>query len=448
MKKLLLIVLALAMCLSMFACGEGASEAGDQTPGTTSSNDLNGAGNNTSGNNSNNDSNSNDSNSNNSGEQKADIKVWQNLSEGICWATYEQGGKTYLAMADGAGNVLAAFSNDYYLMEPFYEGYARLLYADGKGGECIVVDKTGKIVHRYTRTTYCESYDQSIIMENRGYVITRTNPSGFDAKDFTYTLYDRTGETLKTFVTETEITKATYYGKGVFKLPTIGYYCLETDVIVSGDSYIDPAFEGSEAVIHADRDALIIMDYKGNTKNIALNSERYSLESSAVYGDKILLSKDDILYVFNYKTGKYAQLETQYAEKWQNGVEKISEGHIVLRMEGDDGKCYVGVFDESLKLIGEPVLASFSSQIVSGRLLTWGYGVHVYNENCEKVYSLSDKRYINASTVYPAFEIEETYCEGLLLAYSNDGKKNAVCFDINGNILFEELTLRNITPME
>lgn len=408
-------------------------------------------------------------------EEKSLRDVWLSytFSEGLEWVRTRRDSldNSYHACVDQTGNVLfyidVTEKDDILYCSPFSNGYSFLetKYA------IYQIDSKGNVVNTYTI-----SDNLTVKTYAEGQVWVEEYTSNFDTANYTYTLYGENREKITEFSVEgTEpIYSIDYCGKGVWTYSTTNdegnyvrrYYCTQSnkwieplatmdsadtyfyeDIAVLGIQYENPDETGYGA-------RLIMMDTKGNISEAGISADLGWVWYSNSYikeGYCILKDREGHLVSYNVSSGEFEAMNNEYAEK-VNGSDELmfTDGAIALSLKGNDENYYVGLFDTSWNIIGEPIELNHMYGFSEGKLIVQKQGesgqeIVVYNTRGEQIFNASEKGYramipyengvayvIDTSSTKPSGIVKEE-----LLVLDHDW----YCIDEKGEYLFEKVNM-------
>lgn len=409
------------------------------------------------------------------------IDLIYKFNEGVQWVKNSSVNDLYdgYICVDKEGNALFSINNpDITNVSNFQNGYSFIETNDA----IYEIDLNGNITNSYMisdNITFKTYADGQIWMEEYN--------SGFDSAAYVYTLYDENGKKLTEFSVEgTEpLYKIDYCGKGVWHCEQ-GYYCTQSDKWIE-DNYgsvyfdedtivLDLRAEDSDDSDNTDHKVKkIMMDTKGN-----ITEEDMTVETEWVWaaaydikdGYCVMKDYEDHLVSFNVSSGEIKVMDNEYAETinwdWLPDDLVFTDGRIVLPLTGKDEEEYIGLFDTSWNIVGEPIRCG-RYELSEGRLVAVpkvlsGDGstseqIIVYDTNFAQVFNGSEKGY-KAITPYKsgvAYVLNEDAGSLLLESVDTlfgsaddypilDGEWKPI--DENGEYLYDTINMDHIKAVE
>lgn len=311
-----------------------------------------------------------------------EILSLQSFSQDRAWVSFSQDGAEYWALVDTIGNALVTFQNDgESYPEPFSNGYSHVRNERTQMG--YVLDPMGKICSAYP---YTAGDGAMLWAQGGGCVITVKNISGFDTAGYQYTIYGPNGEVLDQVSSESSW-YIRYWGKGVFFVDGIGYYCSRTNKWVYQQAYIPTDVEDSpfdryqvEALVMDTNDegstrVFTLLYPDGTVRRETFDWSRYA-EKYGPISTSPVVDGVSVLHLYqkalgggyscvsvNFNTGETFELEESYAGRmdcFDNDNRCIADltpadGRVIVPLRGADGAGYMGIFDTQMKLAAEPV---------------------------------------------------------------------------------------------
>ncbi len=414
------------------------------------------------------------------------VEMTYKFSEGEGWIKTRSENSLYNGYfcLDLKGNALFSVNNpDITYISPFFNGCAFVETDD----VFYQIDLDGNVIKSYTI-----SDDATVKTYAEGQIWTEEYSSGFDSAGYVYTLYNEKGEKVTEFSVEgTEpVDEINYCGQGVWRYYTRNSdgdyiykcYCTESDkwIETDGDFPYHIYFCEDMTVLGLDNEdpddtgyvaKMILMDKKGNLSEVGLKKQLGgNLESASGYikdGYCILEEYGEYLISYNLSSGEFKVMDNEYTErvKMDELPDKLmfTDGCVALPLQGKDENNYVGLFDTSWNLIGEPIKCSefdFSEgKLITVQDVTDEYGrpdqeIVLYNTKGEEMFNAYEKGY-RAITPYKngmAYVIDEEDSPIAGIFYSlNDsdmlgGEWKTI--DENGERLFNTVNLDNAKAVE
>lgn len=322
--------------------------------------------------------------------------------DGLAWIEFSGGSDDYIGCIDKDG-VLQFYCDGAYDYSDFEDGYAYLRGDD----ELYRIDTTGKIVNDYAQ----ELPGESIVAYGGGYVIScRVEPGGFSTGTTeTYTLTDSSGNQAP--CDGKAVTG--YYGNGIFE-STWDLYFAKADVwldeflFTSGmEPYMwGPLTELSMGTWLGDDFAcwawddqgtwyfIVVDPSTGGLTKAALPAECEDFDEftpiSAMQDGFISFVDDDtgIFYILDVSAATFLKYEGEYAEHVPSANEIAdmfgalscrAGGKFILPLVGADGNPYFVFLDEDMNALTEPAQAELL--YVEGDYLFWDEGVYDLDGN-------------------------------------------------------------------
>lgn len=276
---------------------------------------------------------------------------------------------------DQEGNALFSMdTSDISSVSPFSGGYSFI----EKDKMVYQIDSSGNIINSYTN-----SDDVKVKTYADGQIWIEEYKSDFDSAGYTYTLYDENGKEVTGFSIEgtDPIDEIGYCGKGVWRYRDLDsdgdwitmYYCTQSDKWIERNTSenSDVYFYEDTAVLGFDyenpnetgyRAKMILMDTTGNLSEVSLTGDlgwNWDSDTYVNEGYCILEEYDDYLISYNISSGEFKVMDNEYTEKVRMAAlpDKLifMDGCVALPLRGNDEKDYVGLFDTSWNIIGEPI---------------------------------------------------------------------------------------------
>lgn len=386
------------------------------------------------------------------------------------------------------GNAVFAINNpDISYISPFSKGCSFV-----ETDEAVYqIDLSGNVINIYSisDTVKCKTYAE-------GQIWIEEYNSNFDSANYTYTLYDRNGKEVTKFSVEgTEpVDEIAYCGKEIWNATDYSdglraYYCTKSnkwielpslsksvyfyeDTAVMGFVYEDPNKTGIRA-------KMILMDTNGNLNEVAISAElgwNWDDENFIKDGYCILEEYENYLVSYDISSGEFKVFDNEYAEKLNTKVlpDKLmfTDGVVALPLKGKDGNNYVGLFDTSWNIVGEPIPCS-KFDFTEGKLIVsqdvseegqdvFHHEVIVYDSTGVQIYNAYKKGYKavasykegiayvldeNANSFW--IDVAQHYLclikpSDDIASFSNDWK----CVDGNGEYLFDAVNLDQMNIIE
>lgn len=420
-------------------------------------------------------------------ETSLDISMIYRFSEGMEWVrTRSTGsvGDSYVCV-DKEGNAL--FSVDASTVSgisPFSNGYS-FIETDNAVYQ---IDVNGNIINTYSilNNTTVKAYDE-------GQVWTEEYKSDFDSAGYRYILHDENGKEVTEFSIEgTEpVNDIEYCGKGVWRYGHLNsdsdwvemYYCTQGDKWVErkGSSDGNVYFYEDLAVLGMDyedpdetgyRAKMILMDITGNLSEVKLTGDlgwNWASDNYVNEGYCILEDYEDHLVSYNVSSGEFKVMDNEYAEKIRmpalSDQLMFIDGCVALPLRGTDEEDYVGLFDTSWNIIGEPIPGTrfdfsegklmIEQNVSSEEPQVYHKEVVVYDTKGTQIFNASEKGYAYITD----------YEDGI--AYVRDASKTGLssdllkeedtlgvldydwkCIDEKGEYLFDTINSDNIKTIE
>lgn len=418
------LILSLCMLLSLTACGNTSTEETTETKIAEESIDERASG--------------------TAGHTSAKLRFGDPYSEDLAWVLCEEDGTTYSALIDKKGNAIVRFTEGVQ-SSPYFEGYSHIGTANGY----YLLNSVGDVVRQYS------SSEEEIIEARGGYVVTRTDVSGFDAVGYHYTIYNPDGSILEEFDHEDD-ESCMYCGHGVFWFCDIGYYCAQND---SWNENVDIApsyYDDIAAISYVSGDnhtgGMVMMTPLGEETLVHSNYLSEWMTATPVINNVCVLYERNSPYItaLNLATMEEYPIPEEYGDALITDVldsELLSpyDNRIVARMEGADGDIYTAVFDTQMNLIIEPV-RGFAKAYSDGRMvLDYDDDTAVYDTDGNIIFTLSEKGYMMTD-----FPLYGRYSNGALYVHEQiTGPEHDYAYlDTDGNLLFEDINLDNVKTIE
>lgn len=314
---------------------------------------------------------------NNTTEKNVEIESLYRFSEDRAWikTTGKSGKKNEYVCIDKNGNVLFSVNSSNILQAlPFSNGYSFL----ETNNALYQIDLKGNLVN-----TYQSSDNINFKAYDEGHVWIEEYTSDFDEARFTYTLYNPSGNKVTEFSIEgtDPIDKIYYYGKGMWGYSTYDengdsiqmFYStqkdkwIETPIVNSNFIYF---YEDSAVIGITSEDPdetgyrakMNILDINGSLTEIGISADlgwNWDGENYINEGYCILEEFENYLVSYDISTGEFKTMDNEYSKslKTDSLPEKLmfTNGAVALPLTGKDNETYVGLFDTSWNIIGEPI---------------------------------------------------------------------------------------------
>ena len=372
-------------------------------------------------------------------------------------------------------------------VSPFSDGYSFI----EKDKMVYQIDSNGNIVNSYTN-----SDDVKVKAYADGQIWIEEYKSDFNSAGYTYTLYDENGKEVTEFSIEgtDPISEIGYCGKGVWRYEDLDsdrdwivmYYCTQSDKWIERNTSenSDVYFYEDTAVLGLDyedpdetgyRAKMILMDTTGNLSEVSLTGDlgwNWDSDTYVNEGYCILEEYDDYLVSYNISSGEFKVMDNEYTEKVKMAAlpDKLifTDGCVALPLRGNDEKDYVGLFDTSWNIIGEPIQGT-RFDFSEGKLMVEQNAsseneegnhveVVVYDTKGTQIFNTFEKGY-EAITPYEdgiAYVLDEdtkakTSVNNVLL--KDDDILSALphewkCIDEKGEYLFDTVNLDGVKTVE
>lgn len=375
-------------------------------------------------------------------EALKEIVLMRDYSEDLAWIMYSNQEMKYWTCIDKEGQALFQYDASNILdVNQFSNGYAHITTTTNG---LYTINTNGEVVSSYLQET-----EEKVRCYGDGYAVTEKNNSGFDAVTYEYTIYNVDGSVLEKLTAEEEIRAITYCGKGVFGFQDVGFYFSLKDEWSDISWGIFPVFHDDIAVI-----GTTFEDYDsgraGGVVVMTLDGEEFSYMSEFLtdwsvspsdINENVCVVHDssrETLVTIDFTEGKESKLDEKYSEKMYENPDPdtftLHDGRIVLRLKGDDGRRYIGIFDKELNLVYGPI-AGEASTYSDGMLkvqMTDGNECVIMDVDGNIVYSLDQKGY----------SMSNQYSDGAILV--GNERKAETYLDLQGNKLFEEINFENV----
>lgn len=323
-------------------------------------------------------------------ETSLDIMAIYKFSEGMEWIrtrSTESDEGSYVCINQEGKALFAVNDSTILSISPFSNGYSFLETDDA----VYQIDVNGNITN-----TYSISDNTTVKAYEDGQVWTEEYKSDFDSAGYTYILHNENGKEITEFSIEgTEAINAIEYcGKGVWRYGHLNsdsdwvemYYCTQSnkwverksssngnvyfyeDLAVLGMDYEDPDETGYRA-------KMILMDTTGNLSEVNITGDlgwNWTADNYVNEGYCILEDYENHLVSYNVSSGEFKVMNNEYAEKIR--MDALSDrlmfvdGCVALPLKGNDEKDYVGLFDTSWNIVGEPIQCT-SFDLSEGKLM-------------------------------------------------------------------------------
>lgn len=440
-------------------------------------------------------------NDNNNSKEIADkdyLYLTSNYSDGVSWLKYcdasakeksKEGIHSKYGCIDKNGELLFYFDATIITGEPsnFSNGYS---YIESNSGEKLtVIDTTGNICSTYNlvsesydgfTTTKSGNLDNYCVAYGDGYEVVQTHESSFDNNAYTYTVYDANNNQVYQLSQKPQNEIAVkYWGHGVFSFKNTGFYYAYSNVWVD-DEYAKPDGEFNWDMRFSDveygdsfKDGdnwdydvyLEYIDDLGNsisTKVLSRKKLGWNIISTNVYNNRCIIygypndGKISKMYIYNFEDDSIVQLTD---ERYLNQLSEdfkyyFMDNRIVLTMKGQDSKRYYCMFDFEWNVIAEP--KEFSYIDVSAKRIIRDFK-EVYDENGSLLFEIDDN-YVHSITgaEYSVFSPPTFQDDVLVVQTALDDRYNGIflgslgfaVYDLNGEILFNELSMSNANELE
>ena len=463
-KFLFLILIVLIMCITVCGCGENDKNNSNIYKNETysSSSEL-----------------QSESDVSNSTENDIDIKIQvsYNFSEDKAWIKFQKSKNrtNYIGCINKKGNLLFYYNvnnSNTAKVKPYSNGYSFLETSNS----LYLLDKNGTILQTYPVDS--NNNNKQVIAYADGYVWCQEYVAEFDKAYFKYTLYGTDGKSVTDFKYEgTEpIDSMNYYEKKVWGYDKKNegksqkcYYCTEGDKWVNF-SYIPNDeyqfyFYDDTAIIgttYDDEDDSIgylsLIDTKGNLSYAQLpeNVGRWhDIKCFALRENCCLLynySKDSLIS-YNVSSDKFVKMDNEYVDKINydalpddSNALVFENGKIALPLIGSDKESYIGLFDTSLNIIGEPIKSMIYD--LSDGIFTI-QNKDVYDDNLNLLFSADDFGYKAVSPFNNG--VAHAKNDGMQMSSGGDiygYEGNWFYIDRNGEKLFDSVNIKQAKEIE
>ncbi len=344
------------------------------------------------------------------------LQFTKKFSEDLAWVYFRKGADTqnYCGCIDKSGNLLF-YTEDNNLNH--FLNNRNYIYSNGytfieNSDYLYLIDKKGTIVSKYSNNS--EKNAGKVIAYADGYVWYQEYISNFDEAYYKYTLYDPNGNPVTDFQQKgTEPTDIMYYyGNNVWGYGT-NYYFIESDkwldIEISSNGFY---FYDNIALVgttpekdNSDIDCLVFMDTKGNVTYAQLpNYSHYSqLRCYGISENCCILYNfiDEYLISYNITSNEFVKMDNKYTDKINyeflfdsSKVFIFENGKVGLPLYGTDKEYYVGLFDTSWNIIGEPI-DGMHCDLSEGKFII--DNIHVYDDKLKLLFSVSDLGYQSVS---------------------------------------------------
>ena len=408
-----------------------------------------------------------------------DLYLTYNYSEDLAWVIFNKGEGTekqqYCGCIDKSGNLVFYIDENSLgtspllsKLTPYSNGYSYIETSNS----LYLLNKSGTVLQTYPIVP--EKSGNKAIAYADGYVWYQEYVSDFDEAYYKYSLYDSN----KNIVTEFEyegtepIESMGYYEKKVWAYynrnkenPINSVYFTDGNKWI--DSYTDFYFYDDIAIIgptHDNEDTdvgyLSFIDSKGNQTYTQLpdNIGRWNdIQCYAISDDYCVLyhsgyAKQEYLAIYNVSTKKFIKMDNKYNDKIDydslpddSGELMFENGKIALRLIGSDGDSYVGLFDTSWNIIGEPIKSSIY-YFSDGKLVT---DKNIYDENVKILFSADDFGYKSVSSYHNGIAHAKT--DGMQISSGGETygyEDDWFYIDSDGNRLFDSINMKSAIKMQ
>lgn len=391
----------------------------------------------------------------------------------------------YVGCIDKTGKIVFYFPGKSTQWTGFSNGVA---YWENKG-TLYLIDKTGNVLSKHSTD---ESSKEQAILWQDGYVLTHENKLSFSENSNTYKIYNQSGDVVN--ILEDVIKKYDweynwiYCGMGIFHCSAVD----PKNIFMKCDGTLFTVDKLDEIPCFVDDRAVVGTIYRdSNDKRFwgvkLMDAEfNFSEQWSRIEGNRGLFSENHLLiydrtlywndpyeaiHSINNELNTYSELEQeylQYVRYMDESLTSLTDGRYAFNMIGADGNKYVGLFDEKLKIVGEPILGEFygfsCGHLFVRRINHGSYCVYVYDKDGNELFTIySDKSY-DRSIGYFGYlganvsldemnKLTQLYSDDTLLVgkfgavpeISDDGEIvnregfKGIYLDLDGNILFESI---------
>lgn len=368
------------------------------------------------------------------------VKRIEDFCSDLAWVEYYIENQKYLGCIDKKGNLVFAFSGAMSHTE-FIDGFAHIFTYE----TLYTTDLKGNIIAEYNRS--------DVVCYDGGYVVTRTDESGFESVGYNYKIYNSHGEFEKELKSDERLDQGCikYCGQGVIWFKNHGFYISKNKAFVENKDANFCSFNSDDNIAVISSLDPYFNDGKGGLLLLSVDGEitKYSSESLS---DNICPSPiiDNICVVYDkekktifsidFATENLHKLSEDYAEKLSLGMLSLSsiacyDGRINLNMKGADGKNYSCVFDKELNLVFGPI-EDYQHEHYADNLVLIGNKRDVYDLNGNLIYSVKDLPY------HPVIGAEHNcYSNGALRLQDENHKY--VFLDTEGRLLFEKINFKD-----
>ena len=398
-----------------------------------------------------------------------DLYITYNYSEDLAWVIFNKGEgrekQQYCGCIDKSGN-LVFYTDENSLgtspllskLTPYSNGYSYIETSNS----LYLLDKSGTVLQTYPIVP--EKSGNKAIAYADGYVWYQEYVSNFDEAYYKYSLYDSN----KNIVTEFEyegtepVESMDYHGKKIWcyynrnaEKPTNRVYFTDGDkwIDLTDDFYyFDDVAAFGTTYDDEDDDIgyLAFIDTKGNFSYAEIPDDvgRWNdISCYAVSENYCVLhnyiKNPEYLVCYDVSLDKFKKMDNEYADKINynslpddSGELKFENGKIALRLTGSDNEGYVGLFDASWNIIGEPVKTSTYS-FSDGKLVT---GKDVYDDNLKLLFSADDFGYQGISPYHDG--VAHAKADGMQVSSGGEeyGYEDYWFYiDSDGNRLFDSI---------
>lgn len=310
-------------------------------------------------------------------EAELSVEGVYKYSEDRAWIKLEgeEGGAGEYACIDKEGNMLfkvdaAKVSG----VSSFLNGYAFVETDDA----VYEIDSNGKLANEY-RIEDNISYKAYA----GGQIWREEYISDFEKAGYTYSLCDENGNVMTEFsVNGTEpVNEFRYYGQGIWGYDSYNSNGDMVQMIYSSqeDKWVELNIAGNKSICFFEDTAVMgisyedadetgygarmyLMDINGNVEEVGIPAELGGNWGDNQYiseGICVLEDYENRLVSYSLESGEFNVMDNEYAEAVR--MEALSDklmffdGSIALPLLGEDQENYVGLFDTSWNMIGEPI---------------------------------------------------------------------------------------------
>lgn len=363
------------------------------------------------------------------------------------WVCVDKSGKALFRIPSDQIKSLGSFSNDRVYVEG--EDYAAIL------------DDNGDVVGKFPINDH-----NFVLAYGGGYILTEEFVADFNMSGYIVRLCDYTGHIVAQSsrkidgiendyqIDDNRVSQAYYCGNGIFSVK----YREGAEFLTSGgevwdnleeDFNINLSFSDGLAVQSFDHQTgiLKIMNTEGKLLKYEISGADIDHSSNIVLCEGVIAYRcesKNTLALYNMETGRIFELK-QYTDQiyWDMlpDVLRFCNGRITIPFQGEDGKMYVGAFDEEWNTVIEPVRAEHYYGFSGGYLIVNdGTNTDIYDTSGQKVYS----EYAGAQE-YHSFMDGVTrltqYQVGNILYYNDPV---FTFMDSEGNILYDEIDITEV----